>query len=264
MENEYSWNAGDYAKNSLFQKKWARELIKKLSLKGNERILDIGCGDGKVTFEIAQHVPDGCAVGIDSSEEMVKLASKMFPPSKYPNLSFKLLDVREMDFFEEFDVIFSNAALHWVIDHKPVLRRMFRALKPGGRAVVQMGGKGNAAGVVEVLNKIMTENPWKEYFLDFSFPYGFHSPERYKPRLIDAGFKVQYIELKPKMMIYESVEKFKGWIRTTWLPYINRVPEKLRNSFIDLVVERYLDKHPIDGNGRIKVSMQRLEFVAVR
>ncbi|WP_457569446.1 class I SAM-dependent methyltransferase, partial [Desulfurobacterium sp.] len=134
--NNYFWNADDYAKNSPFQKKWARELIEKLSLKGNERVLDIGCGDGKVTFEIAQRVPDGYVVGIDSSEEMIKLASKMFPPSKYPNLSFKLLDVREMDFFEEFDVIFSNAALHWVIDHKPVLKKMFRALKCGGRAVV--------------------------------------------------------------------------------------------------------------------------------
>ncbi len=264
MERAYKWNADDYAKNSPFQKKWARELINRLSLKGNERVLDIGCGDGKVTFKIARRVPDGYVLGIDNSEEMIKLASKMFPASKYPNISFKLLDVREMDFFEEFDVIFSNAALHWVTEHKAVLKKMFKALKPGGRAVVQMGGKGNAAGVVEVFNEIMSENPWKEYFVNFSFPYGFYSPEEYKPWLIDAGFKVQYIELKPKTMIYGNIEKFKGWIRTTWLPYIHRVPEKLRNTFIDLVVERYLDKYPANKSGKVEVLMQRLEFVAVR
>ncbi|OMH40090.1 class I SAM-dependent methyltransferase [Desulfurobacterium indicum] len=91
-------------------------MIEKLSLKGNELVLDIGCGDGKITFEIARRVPDGYVVGIDSSEEMIKLASKMFSPSKYPNLSFRFLDIQEMDFSGEFDVIFSNAALHWIID----------------------------------------------------------------------------------------------------------------------------------------------------
>ena len=107
----YNWNAQDYAKNSQNQFQWAQELIPKLKLRGNEALLDIGCGDGKITAELAQRLPDGRVVGVDGSKEMIHLAQKNFPSKDYPKLSFQVMDARRLTFQEEFDRVFSNAAL---------------------------------------------------------------------------------------------------------------------------------------------------------
>jgi len=260
----FQWDACDYAKHSGAQHKWAKELISKLNLKNDEYLLDIGCGDGKVTAEIASYLSNGLVVGIDNSEEMIALARARFPSSKYFNLSFCIQDARELSFHQEFDVLFSNAVLHWVIDHRPVLKGMYRALKTNGRIVVQMGGKGNAFQVVEAVNNIIAEPEWEKYFRGFSFPYAFYSPEEYRPWLEGAGFLVRSLELNPKEMIHETIHEFKGWFRTTWLPYIQRVPVRLKERFINVSTEKYLQSNPPDKDGRIITRMQRLEYIAIK
>jgi trans-aconitate methyltransferase len=110
----YVWNADDYAKHSSSQYKWARELIPKLKLSGNEALLDIGCGDGKATAAVAKCLPSGCAVGIDISEDMINLARGTFSHKAYPNLSFQRMDALALTFQARFDRVFSNAALHWI------------------------------------------------------------------------------------------------------------------------------------------------------
>ena len=96
---------------------WAEELIPKLRLTGNEAVLDIGCGIGKITARIASCMPQGCVIGIDNSEEMIKLARSKFPQTTYLNVSFQVMDARKLTFKEQFDRVFSNAVLHWIIDH---------------------------------------------------------------------------------------------------------------------------------------------------
>ena len=258
-KHNFKWDAKEYASHSAPQQNWARELIEKLNLKGNESLLDIGCGDGKVTAEIAKHLPEGRVVGIDSSDEMIRLASSKFPTSEYPDLKFIKSDAGELLFFLEFDIVFSNAALHWIIDHKPILRGIYAALKPNGRALIQMGGKGNAANVIKVVETIMMDEKWKQYFQNFTFPYGFYSPEEYEPWLMEAGFKVNRIELIGKDMVHESQEKFMGWFRTTWLPYIHRVPENQREDFIATVAGKYIKESSV-SKSMIHTGMQRLEF----
>ncbi|NTV79385.1 MAG: class I SAM-dependent methyltransferase, partial [Clostridiales bacterium] len=191
----YKWNPADYTTQSSNQQQWAQELIPKLALKGNERILDIGCGEGKVTAEIANHVPRGFVVGIDSSEEMIMFARSKFPEMKYPNLTFELMDARKLNFNREFDIVFSNAALHWIVDHRSVLKGIKKSLKPSGKVLLQMGGKGNAASVFEILDVLLKNEKWSRYFKDFSFPYGFYSPEEYKVWMNEAGFRTKRIEL---------------------------------------------------------------------
>src|SRR5512133_3316891 len=135
-----AWNPSDYAQHSSAQQIWARELIAKLHLAGHERVLDIGCGDGKVTAEIASAVPRGSVVGIDNSTDMIGYAKAAYEAG---NLRFQVADAAALPFQAEFDVIFSNACLHWIYDHKPVLAGIRRSLAPGGRVLLQMGGKGN-------------------------------------------------------------------------------------------------------------------------
>jgi trans-aconitate 2-methyltransferase len=181
------WSAADYASNSKVQQKWAHELITKLKLHGGERILDVGCGDGKITAEIARAVPQGEAVGVDASPQMIEFAEKAFQLS---NLNFRVVDARQIgpktfspspppkekrvrvrrpfqtkpltplrggdgdgSISALFDVVFSNAALHWVDDHQAFLRGAASVLRPSGRLIVSCGGKGNAHALARILSQ---------------------------------------------------------------------------------------------------------------
>ncbi|MGZ7160723.1 MAG: class I SAM-dependent methyltransferase [Methanobacterium sp.] len=257
----YKWDAEDYQKHSSTQQKWARELIKKLELKGSEFIIDIGCGDGKITAEIASILNTGCVLGIDSSKDMIELAKKTFAQEK--NLNFRLLDVHNLDYNEEFDIVFSNAALHWVHDQLPVLKKVYSSLKPSGKILFQMGGKGNARDFFLTIDELINDVHWKKYFLEFDFEYGMFGDEEYERWLREAGFSINRVELIPKTMT-KTEEDFKSWIRTTWLPYTERVPSKLRSKFIDELVRRYIEINPEDDEGRINLNMIRLEVEATK
>ncbi len=261
-EKQYSWNAEDYARHSSAQQGWARELISKLDLQGYEAVLDIGCGDGKITAEIAEHLPDGEVLGVDSSEAMLNLARQEFPWAKHPNLSFQQRDARELACEAEFDVVFSNAALHWLQDHRPVLIGISRALKLEGRILMQMAGKGNAASFLAVLDELLVAEEWQQYFADFTFPYGFHEPEAYKKWLKEVGLHPVRVELIAKDMSYPDRAGLEGWVRTTWLPYTERVPVERREAFVTELVDRYLAEHPVDSKGHVHVDMMRLEVEA--
>jgi trans-aconitate 2-methyltransferase len=258
------WNAADYAANSLVQQTWAREIIAKLKLRGDENILDVGCGDGKVTAEIARAVPRGLVDGVDASPQMIKFAKKTFPAKKFPNLEFQVMDARKIKFTRRFDLIFSNAALHWVDDHEKILRGAAAVLKSGGRLVVSCGGKGNAQDVFVALRPEIKLKHWREFFRKMPTPYFFYAPDDYKKWLPKFGFKIQKLKLAPKDATYHGAEGFATWLRTTWIPYVQRVPENLREEFIAAVTQRYLAKHPPDVDGKVHVKMVRLEIDAVK
>jgi trans-aconitate methyltransferase len=112
----------------------------RLDLRGDEHILDVGCGDGKITAELARAVPRGSATGLDASAAMIAYARE-----KFPALEFHVMDARRLQFPRQFDLVFSNAALHWVDDHAAFLRGAAAVLQPGGRLIVSCGGKGTAS-----------------------------------------------------------------------------------------------------------------------
>jgi len=257
------WDPAEYAANSSVQQSWARELIDRLKLRGNEHVLDVGCGDGKITAEIARTVPRGSVTGMDASPQMIEFAKKTFPAGKFENLRFRVMDAREIRFERRFDLLFSNAALHWVDDHQAFLRGAASVLQPGGRLVVSCGGKGNAQDVFLALRPEMRLKRWRGFFRKIPTPYFFYAPADYEKWLPKAGFKVQRVKLVPKDAVYAGTKGFAAWLRTTWLPYVQRVPEALREEFIDAVVQRYLEKHPVDA-GKVHVKMTRLEIEAVK
>jgi trans-aconitate 2-methyltransferase len=258
------WNAAEYAANSTVQQSWARELIAKLKMRGDEQVLDVGCGDGKVTAEIARALPHGSVTGIDASAEMLKFARKTFPAVKHPHLSFKHQDARKIRSQKKFDVLFSNAALHWVDDHEAILRGAAAVLKPGGRLVISCGGKGNAHDVFLALRPEMRLKRWCGFFRKMPMPYFFYAPSDYEKWLPKHGFKINALNLAPKDATYPGAEGLATWLRTTWLPFVQRVPDDLREEFIAAVTQRYLAKHPMDRENKVHVRMVRLEIDAVK
>jgi trans-aconitate 2-methyltransferase len=262
-QKSYSWNSGDYRKHSSAQFEWAKELINKLSLNGTESVLDIGCGDGKITALISSYIKKGHVTGVDSSEEMIGLAKKDFPWTENGNLDFFVMDATRLDFSEEFDTAFSNAALHWVKDQLSVLKGVKKSLKKSGRILFQMGGKGNASDILNTFEEIFKDKKWQKYFNNFSFPYSFCSPEEYENLLYEAGLVPRRLELILKDMTQKGREGLAGWIRTTWLPYTERIPANMRDQFVDEIIDIYSKKFPLDNNGFFHVKMVRLEVEAI-
>lgn len=253
------WNAEDYAKNSSAQELWANELISKLSLKGYESLLDIGCGDGRITYEFARRLPSGSVVGIDSSENMIGLASKSFVRE---NLSFYIMNATDIHLDKMFDIAFSNATLHWVKNHQAVLASLKKHLNPDAKILFQMGGKGNALEIIKVVEQVTALSKWAEYFEGFEFPYSFYDTGDYEKWLLLTGYKASRMELISKDMIHKNTEELKGWLRTTWFPYTDRLPEDQHELFLTELVNEYVGKNPVDSNGQTHVKMIRLEVEA--
>jgi len=257
----HKWNPEDYERNSSAQEKWADALIARLPLDGTERILDIGCGDGKITAKIAARVPQGHVLGIDSSRDMIDFARTRFPSSQNANLKFEQRDALSLDFDKEFDIVTSFACLHWIRDHLTVLRSVQRSLRPGGRLLIQCGGRGNAREFMTLTENLVRESKWSRYFQGFEFPYYFYGPEEYHTWLEQAGLDEIRVELISKEMAQQGKAGLEGWVRTTWHPVFERIPEDLKKQFLSEMVDRYLERYPLE-NGLAKIKMMRLEVEA--
>jgi len=144
------WNAGFYDAKHAFVWQKAKGVVALLAANSGERILDLGCGTGTLTQELA--ACGAQVVGVDHSPEMIYEARK-----KFPQLRFELCDARSLSFSGSFDAVFSNAALHWIPEADLVIQGVSRALKPGGRFVAEFGGKGNVRHVVTALETALAE-----------------------------------------------------------------------------------------------------------
>jgi len=202
-------------------------------------------------------LPRGEVVGLDCAPEMIAFAQRHHGTAV--NLRFDLGDARALPYQNEFDVVFSSACLHWVVDHGPVVAGIARALRPGGRCTLAMGGRGNAQQMVDVLEDFISREPWAASFREFVFPYGFHTPADYARWCANAGLTLQRAELVPRDMVHSTPTDLAAWFRTTWLPYIQRLPENLRERFVAAVVERAVASMGLDPAGRLHLRMVRLE-----
>lgn len=259
----HKWDPSDYEKSSSAQYRWAMDLVSRLDLREDERVLDVGCGDGKITAQLASRLPKGEVLGIDLSRDMIDFAKGRYPSKTYSNLDFQLGDANKLDFNKEFDLVVSFACLHWVKDHLPVLKGIGRSLVPSGRVLLQFGGKGNAEEILATTENLIRDDKWSGYFKDFSFPYHFYGPDEYRVWLNLAGLKARRVDLVPKDMVQTGKKGLEGIIRNTWLPYTERLPEKLRSEFVNEIADRYIENHPL-VEGLAHVKMVRLEIEAVK
>src|SRR3954469_22690664 len=136
------WNAAGYARISALQQAMAAEVLALLDVKDAKSILDLGCGNGRITAEIASRVPEGRVVGVDASADMISLARQQYGPSVQPNLSFEVGDIRRIGYVEKFDLAVSFNALHWIPEQGVALRAVHTALKPDGTAQFRLVPKG--------------------------------------------------------------------------------------------------------------------------
>ncbi len=254
------WDPGDYHAQASAQTGWGREVHARLQLRGDETLFDLGCGDGRLTAELAARVPAGRVVGFDADGEMIAFARRAYP---LPHVEFLQADVRTFSHARRADWIVSTACLHWVAEHEQVLRRCRAHLEPGGRILFQMGGAGNCGEFMAAAEATAAAPAWKPCFAAYTTPWRYCSPENYRAWAPRNGFRLIRAELVPKDMVHDGPEGLAGWMRTTWMPVLARVPAERRAEFIRAVVDRYLRIRPLDERGRTHVPMVRLEVEAV-
>src|SRR5580658_282898 len=148
------WNPELYNRFRRYREEPFLAILERLKLRGDESIIDLGCGSGENTVELARRAPRGKAIGLDSSAAMIEAANKVLEgvePEVRARLSFVLGDIAKFDAANEYDVVFSNAALQWVPGHREIFQHIFDALVPGGRVVVQMPKNDGETAQVTIL-----------------------------------------------------------------------------------------------------------------
>lgn len=217
------WDAGLYDAKHAFVWEKAKGVVDLLAAKPGERILDLGCGTGTLTAEIA--ASGAQVVGVDRSPEMIEEARK-----KFPDLRFEVCDARSLKFFAEFDAVFSNAALHWIPEAASVVEGVARALKPGGRFVAEFGGKGNVQNVMSALEAALKQLGIPT---DGANVWYYPSIAEYATLLERHHLEVREAVLFERPTKLEDGERgLATWITMFCGSYLERVPESKRDEFV--------------------------------
>jgi len=256
---QFEFDAEKYEKASGHQRQWGEKLISELNLKGGERILDLGCGDGSLTAQLAEIVPDGQVIGIDASQSMIDSARKNH---KAKNMKFILMDIEKIDFEDEFDVIFSNATLHWIKEHKRLLANVHKSLKAGGIVRFNFAGDGNCSALLKVVKGVMAEKRYVGYFKGFDWPWYMPSVAEYKKILMQFGFKEAKVWGENADTYFGDAEEMTRWIeQPSIVPFLKCVAEADKQAFRNSVIERMV-KETLQPDGRCFETFRRINVFA--
>jgi SAM-dependent methyltransferase len=241
----YDWSAADYARHGRFVADLAHSLVGLLAPAPGERILDLGCGDGELTERIA--AVGAVVTGVDGSPDMVAA-------SRARGLDARVMDGENLSFSQEFDAVFSNAALHWMRRPEAVLDGVARALKPGGRFVGELGGHGNIASIAVALRAVLGgDGP------DAADIWFFPTADRYAALLESRGFSVRSIALTPRPTLLPG--GMQPWLSTFAMPFLRGASKRERADIME-AVERLLAPSLRDDQGRWVADYVRLRFAA--
>jgi len=216
-----------------------QEVLALLDLKGSERILDVGCGDGKITAQIASRASKGSVVGVDPSRDMISFARSHFGPATLPNVQFEVADARRLPFKNEFDLVVSFNALHWIPEQQTALGSIRSALVPGGKAQLRLVSKGARKSLENVAEETRRTSRWKAYFQDFEDPYLHLTPEEYAALAERSGFRVLNVSIKDHSWDFGSRLAFSGFSAVGCVAWTSRLPAAERMDFINDVLDHY-------------------------
>jgi trans-aconitate 2-methyltransferase len=224
------WDAETYDAVSDPQFEWGMEVLERLELRGDEVVVDAGCGSGRVTAELAERLPNGHVIAVDGSEAMVEKAKERLGD----HADYVVSDLVELELAEPVDLVFSTATFHWIGDHDALFRQLHRALKPRGRLVAQCGGHGNVARHAVAIATVAADPEYGQHLTQAKGMWNFASPEETEPRLREAGFEDARCWLQPKPVQPSRPLEF---ISTVTLgPVLDQLPEEKRRSFAEAVL----------------------------
>lgn len=252
-----------YVHASDLQRRWAWVFLAPhlKDARSDAKVLDIGCGDGKVTADIAHFVPDGSVEGIDISSAMISWAKKQYHYLEYPNLSFREGSFLDIGTEEKYDLVVSFCALQHCHDKEAAVQEIARVLKPGGKLLILIPSLANPA-FTHALRKMQTDPKWESYWEGY-VSLQFLGEEQYKSLLEEAGYHVLSAKSVKTMDPFIDREEFVRWFMGTFPPII---PKDSQEQYYNELIDEYLCQDPdsIDSDGTIYAKLGLIEVVAER
>jgi trans-aconitate 2-methyltransferase len=235
MSKSREWNAADYHRLSAPQFQWGQRVLGELQLRGDECVLDAGCGTGKLTRILVQSLPGGRVVGLDVSRNMVLHAQRDLLPDFGDRVRFVAADFLALPFRNCFDGIFSTASFHWVRDHEALFGNLYEALRSGGWLHAQCGGGTNLDRLRQRVRSLSRTAQFSKWLADFPEPWLFSDAESAAARLRAAGFEEVQTGLEPASYAASGSEEFRQYLRTFILHrHLELLPdERVREAFVE-------------------------------
>lgn len=254
----YEFDGEKYKTASIPQTEWGKGLMSQITLRGDESILDLGCGDGHLTEQLSLLVPNGRVLGIDASVGMIKTARKI----RRENLTFLHMDMNDLHFSDEFDIIFSNAALHWVKDHNRLLQNSYAALKTGGMLLWDFGSAGNCSHFLSVIQETIAEDKYTGFFKYFDMPWFMPAKSHYEELISPIGYSDFDLTEVNRDRYFSNSEEMIKWIdQPCIVPFIECIPDSLKSAFRNEVVKKMLEKS-MQRDGTCFETFRRLQVYA--
>lgn len=236
------WDPQLYNRFRRYRAEPVEHILGRLQIGDAERILDLGCGPGENTIELARRTPRGTAHGIDSSPAMIEAATKLlarFESELQARVSFELADVANLPSSATWTIIFSNATLQWIRGHRAIFTNLLGALAPGGTLAVQMPANAFETAKVQ-MDALAQEDPWREILGPFDLPFRKDAvPEHYTQMLTEVGFTGVDCYYRTFHHPMNSPAEVVQWYRSTGLrPYVDAIPENRREDFLSAYTSR--------------------------
>lgn len=234
------WDGVGYDRVSTPMVELGRAVVDRLLLRGDEVVLDAGCGSGRVTELLLERLPRGRVIAVDSSQSMVQAARQRLGE----RADVRQADLLELALDEPVDAVLSTATFHWISDHDRLFATLRGALREGGRLAAQCGGEGNIAAVHGAAKRVGAEPPFREHLEGWRGPWNFRSPRQTEESLRRAGFQTSQCWLQPAPV---SPPEPMEYLRTINLgAHLDRLPPELAEPFVAAVAERLGDPLTID------------------
>ena len=239
------WDAASYHRVSGPMEAMGAKVLDRLPLRGDEVVLDAGCGTGRVTSLLCERLPRGRVLAVDADAAMVAACrATLGEQVDAGHVEVRQVDLVELDLVGEVDAVLSTATFHWVLDHDRLFARLFEALKPGGRLVAQCGGAGNIASVLGAADAVAAAGPWADRFAGWTRPSQMATAEDTAARLGGAGFSDVRTWLEPAPQVPDEPAEY---LRTVNLgAHLHRLDEPDHSTFVQQVLERLPDPVTID------------------
>lgn len=246
--NQDVWNANQYEKHNQADKNFSNSFVQGISLKGDEKILDVGCGDGRIAAQLAKQVPQGEVIGLDPSASMIAFAKNFQKQEGIKNVDFLQGNAENFVLKNKFDVIIAIHVLHWLVDPETALKNIYNHLQPGGKVYFMLAMKKGNLSLENALRKTM--NAQRKDFENFQDPIHPYDMEELRQLLLAAGFQVDKLCYSLHEEDFKSKATLFKWLEQ-WLPHYKFLRKEKRAKFLNDAIDNYLLENAKSNNRKI-------------
>lgn len=224
------WDGNSYDRVSTTMEALGLKVLERLELRGDELVLDAGCGSGRITEALIERLPRGHMIAVDESPSMVAAAKQRLGEGA----DIRVMDLLDLDLAQPLDAILSTATFHWIKDHERLFASLHSVLRPGGQLIAQCGGEGNITTLRGKASTVVAREPFAAHFADWQPPWNYAGAEITRERLLEAGFQSAECWLEPAPREPEEPREFLSSIVLG--PHVQQLPAELREPFMDEVL----------------------------